>query len=301
MRLSLQCTLLLSSLVLLTDARNYKKYADDRRYPQNRTEFRHTCSRSVSRAVRRLVQQEVRIPASKAGVKHFPEGCPFEYSQDLWEQHELHKVSQGTHGKKDSSKGWKCGYCGKEFKNEYYLDLHMETRHMNETPSHNPVCLADYCGMFEVCEGDKKRSNSKSWKKGRSRPQNKVVECNEETIIRARRFCENALHKCFPIDDDATKGIHAQLSRSHCQVLDCRVRNERDNKDNVMPVLILIMMVGFSGVLAFGFVLCCVDHSDAILNWLSSRGAISQGCVKTVVKARADAHQAVGYTRVKGI
>ena len=58
-----------------------------------------------------------------------PQGCPFEPTVDLYGEHEKKKqrnrASQG-------SGTWTCGICGKSFKNEHYLDLHLERRHMEE-------------------------------------------------------------------------------------------------------------------------------------------------------------------------
>ena len=49
---------------------------------------------------------------------------------------------------------WTCGYCGKQFKNEYYLDMHLENAHMDQIQPNRTVCLADYCEIFDVCDKD---------------------------------------------------------------------------------------------------------------------------------------------------
>merc|ERR1712146_94226 len=101
----------------------------------------------------------------------WPKGCPFDPNRDLFGYHEKQKQR-----KKPGSAAttWTCGICGKQFKNEHYLDLHMERKHMNETPSEG-VCLADYCELFEVCFGEEK------WRR------NKVPTCSNTTMKAQRR------------------------------------------------------------------------------------------------------------------
>merc|ERR1712000_640922 len=110
---------------------------------------------------------------------------------------------------------WTCGICGKVFKSEHYLDLHLERVHMNETPR-DGVCLADYCELFRVCQGDSKFRR-------RMDPEPK---CDNVTLARAQSKCEAALQKCLPLEDKEAREMHAKLSRTFCRLLDCRIREE---------------------------------------------------------------------------
>eukprot|EP00929_Paragymnodinium_shiwhaense_P046505 TRINITY_DN23678_c0_g1_i1.p1 TRINITY_DN23678_c0_g1~~TRINITY_DN23678_c0_g1_i1.p1 ORF type:complete len:286 (+),score=55.16 TRINITY_DN23678_c0_g1_i1:104-961(+) len=253
-----------------------------------RTQPNHPCSRTISRHVRKAVEKEVIRPAMKAGLETWPPRCPFDPAIDLYGNHEKQKQR-----KRPGSSGttWTCGLCGKLFKSEHYLDLHLEHRHMNETPS-GGVCLADYCEVFEVCHGD-----------GKVRRKDKEPACDEAALRKARRRCEDALSRCFPLDNEASRRLHAQLSRHFCQVLDCRIRNEKmkETEGALMPVIILLILIILVCFLVFSVVVCCVDYSDDIVQLLLDSRLASIGFVKSLLVAREKTRQAVGMDRTKCI
>lgn len=254
-----------------------------------RTPLEHNCSRTVSRAVRKELQNEVLKVAAKEGWEKWPQGCPFEPTVDLYGEHEKKKqrnrASQG-------SGTWTCGICGKSFKNEHYLDLHLERRHMEETPS-NGICLADYCEVFEVCAHDSRRKNGRI----------QADECDAGALSIARRRCEDALRTCFPLDQEISRGLHAKMSRHFCQVLDCRIRDERRKEQEAMPVpvIVLLILVVLVGFIAFSLVVCCVDYSDDIVQFMVESRVASLGCARRILKAREQTRTAVGISRTKAI
>merc|ERR1712037_384144 len=154
-----------------------------------------------------------------------------------------------------------CGICDKVFRNEHYLDLHLENKHMNETPR-GGVCLADYCDMFEVCAGDSKFRR-------RVRHDEPFV-CDNNTLALARQRCENAMAKCFPLANTDARKLYAQLSRQWCQVLDCRIRQERaqEHLSEFTPVIVLLILVLLLCFIVFIVVVCCVDYSEDIFQFL---------------------------------
>jgi len=254
-----------------------------------RTQLSNPCRRDISRSVRKQLDKEVLKVASRAGVDKWPADCPFDPGLDLYGYHEKQKQrkrpgSQGT--------SWTCGICGKTFKSEHYLDLHLENKHMNETPS-NGVCLADYCEVFEVCQGDSK------WKSQR----HKNDECDAEALATARSRCEEGLRKCFPLDQEEARKLHAQLSRHWCQVLDCRIREEKrkEHEYAMIPVVVLLILMLLACFIVFSVVICCVDYSDDIFNFLVESRLASLGFVKRLITTREKTREAVGLSRTKNI
>lgn len=247
-----------------------------------RTELSHACSRVVSRNVRKSLEKEVLRPAQKAGADGWPDGCPLAPSVDLWGKQEKQKQR-----KRGSGTLWTCGFCGKVFKSEHYLDLHMEHKHMNETPTKG-VCLADYCEVFDVCRSETKIRSSK-----------RGEACENATMAKARGRCEVAVSRCFPLDQPKSRTLNAKLSKEFCRVLDCRIREERRNEHHseLMPVVVLLILVALICFIVFSMVVCCVDYSDDILAFMLESRIASTGFVKSMVKARDETRKTVGLDR----
>merc|ERR1712070_561160 len=105
---------------------------------------------------------------------------------------------------------------------------------------------------------------------------------------KARKLCDEAMMKCFPLDGPITRKLHAQLSRHWCQVLDCAVREERrkEEESSHVPVAVLLILIVFVGFLVFGIIVCCVDYSDDIVLFLKDSGLLSAGFARKIFKAR---------------
>ena len=91
---------------------------------------------------------------------------------------------------------------------------------MDTVPA-NGVCLADYCEMFEVCDGNQR---------GQQRQRMRDPQCDEAGLQAARRRCEAALRDCLPLDEEVTRKLHGHLSRHWCQSIDCRIRAEKQKE-----------------------------------------------------------------------
>ena len=60
----------------------------------------------------------------------------------MYALHEQNKYSENA-GK------WTCGFCGKSFYEEKFLDKHFDTRHGDRAVTgQHATCLADYCDVF---------------------------------------------------------------------------------------------------------------------------------------------------------
>jgi len=255
-------------------------------YP--RTELSHTCSRPISRAVRKALDTNILRPAGAAGVEAWPRGCPLDPARDLWGGHEKQK-----NRKRGQSGHWTCGYCGKVFKSEHYLDLHMERKHMSETPV-SGVCLADYCEAFESCHGDKSK---------RKRHAAKEDDCDNTTMEKHRHDCEQAMSRCFALDKDASRKLHAQFSREYCRTLDCRIRAHRRSEvqSEYMPVIIWLIFIVLICIVVFAVVVCCVDYSDDIFQSLQDSGIASSATIRRLIRTREQVRENVGMDRMHRI
>lgn len=99
------------------------------------------CSRESSRVVRRIVQSKLTPIFQKYHVE-LPLDCPFHPARDLFAPQESAKV-------KHRPTQWTCGFCGKNFYEEKFLDLHFDNRHRGRVnQAEDAICLADYCDIM---------------------------------------------------------------------------------------------------------------------------------------------------------
>ena len=69
--------------------------------------------------------QEI-VPAFEQHQVSLPAGCAFGVDRDTYAVQEQHKYSENA-GK------WTCGFCGKSFYEERFLDKHFDARHSDRT------------------------------------------------------------------------------------------------------------------------------------------------------------------------
>ena len=127
------------------------------------------CSRELSRQARHILRDVV---LSSDTADSMPEDCPFNPKLDRYLEHENHKSGlRRSH--------WKCGYCGKQFRNEEYMDRHMERRHMDKIPEVRHNEQGDGAGWRS-----RKREGGSS-EKGRGRGQ--VLRPTRRTVLNTRQ------------------------------------------------------------------------------------------------------------------
>jgi len=234
------------------------------------------CSRKLARAVRKKLTKDI-LPLVK-GLKDFrwPAGCPFDPTNDKYLIFETHKIRKKSGS---PSSNWECGICHKQFKTEAYLDAHFDRKHANFSGSAE-VCLADYCELFDLCHeaADKPR---------KAKEDNAKVPCDEQSLSDARFACEDAIDKCFPLDSDA-RLIHVELKRDVCRKLNCEARKalRSEEQGQMMSTALLVFLLILACVLAFTFMICCVDFSDDMMQWAQDSKVVSKGAVKEAVKMR---------------
>lgn len=94
----------------------------------------------MSRKVRSFIQKEI-YPHLPIEPSELPEICQLHPTNDLYLDQELNKTEV-------QRLDWKCAYCNKHFRTEFYLDRHMSTRHSDklkvrsrERPAHVAVVV----------------------------------------------------------------------------------------------------------------------------------------------------------------
>jgi hypothetical protein len=90
------------------------------------------------------------------------------------------------------------------------------------------TCLADYCDVFGVCPHHSLEADEQ--------------QCDREGFVRARRRCDDAVARCFPLDAPATRRLHVQFSRQWCQILHCDAKREHDKGHAETPASLLTMV-----------------------------------------------------------
>jgi hypothetical protein len=99
------------------------------------------CSRENSQIVRRIVKTKL-TPIFQKYNYELPLECPFHPERDLFAPQESAKV-------KNRPTQWQCGFCGKSFYEERFLDLHFDSRHrtiVNE--AEDAICMSDFCDIM---------------------------------------------------------------------------------------------------------------------------------------------------------
>lgn len=179
----------------------------------------NSCSRSVSRKVRNYLNNNVYSQLPFASDK-LPFECPLHPHYDLYNDQELHK--------KELIKGdWKCGYCNKHFKSEYYIDKHMYNKHsdkllMNSTSS---SCLANLCPVFGCHSSQTVTKNEGSFllSKKRKFNDNDGDVCTTLQVEKNKYKCEKTLKSCFNDDQLTIDGgnLHDYFHNSICKKIHC--------------------------------------------------------------------------------
>jgi hypothetical protein len=164
------------------------------------------CSWGTSRIVRNVFHQELEPVFSHHSVT-VPDTCPLSAEHDVFATHEQQKHSESP-GK------WTCGFCGKSFYDEKYLDRHFETRHGDYIPKGEHVtCLADYCDIFR-CDVITGRIKPHFWD---------IALCKETEMARLFIRCQNILEQCIPkhVDGDQRTSLIEALNKTLCSYLTC--------------------------------------------------------------------------------
>mmetsp|Transcript_64924 Transcript_64924/g.146465 ORF Transcript_64924/g.146465 Transcript_64924/m.146465 type:complete len:268 (-) Transcript_64924:183-986(-) len=163
------------------------------------------CSREKSRAAQKRIKQDIldTMVELKPGL---PEDCPLRPEQDLFKWQEAHKSKVRGN--------FKCGFCGKTFKNEFYLDRHLDNKHQSEFLANATLCLSDYCDVLD-CDD--------------LIPGRPIPICREEEMQRRHHRCRGVFDRCFPSapHDRESQHLHDTFTHQFCDKLSCSGRSWR--------------------------------------------------------------------------
>lgn len=225
-----------------------------------RTELSHPCSRPMSRTVRRKIERDV-LKRVKPGSKFdelewkWPEQCMMNSDVDMWGKHELTKAaSLPKKSKGGGGQEWVCGFSGKTFKSEHYLDLHFEQNYMSETPGENGTCLADLCEPLDACKSSK---DTAAWYDALA---SEPPDCDPNNLKKLQDQCVSALESCFPEEGSNYPDLHAQLSKTWCYPLTCPARAERHVQER-RQLIFTLSILGVFGVVILFICMCFNDGS----------------------------------------
>ncbi|KAH3888417.1 hypothetical protein DPMN_012452 [Dreissena polymorpha] len=193
------------------------------------------CERSKCRTVRDVIQKELLPHYRSLGVP-VPNKCPFLKERDRYLANEEHK-------ERESSSKWVCGYCGKAFIGEVYLDNHFNKRHPETVyQGDNSVCLADQCEVFrcDVLTGVAKPT---FWD---------VSLCMEEDMQDLTDDCLELMDLCIPetLQWNASRALKGLLAKSVCSFLTCKkyfeapenIKSEDDGPLSISYVVLTIFL-----------------------------------------------------------
>lgn len=179
------------------------------------------CDRGAAREARAIIARTLTPLAAQHGAD-VALACPLHPEHDHLLPHELQKkaVTQWQ---------WRCGVCGKLFRSERYLDMHMERKHPDLLNSNATTCLAEYCDVLQ-CPG---------WlgelqRKEREQPR----QCQAGALEARQHFCQHLMHDCFA----ARPGIDPHMLFEHmedhfCRPLSCTGRQVLLREGSTLPVL----------------------------------------------------------------
>lgn len=142
------------------------------------------CSREISRKVNRYLSKEI-FPHLTTHAEKLPLSCQLNPTLNIYRDHENHKV--------EVSRGdWRCVYCNKHFKSEFYMDRHMENKHFDKIANESSVCLADLCPIFGCHLSNQVKDTENGEKNMGVNPKrfNDFEMCSREEIEKRKYRCE---------------------------------------------------------------------------------------------------------------
>jgi hypothetical protein len=221
----------------------------------------------------------------------YPPSCPLAVENDKLLPQEKAKKRRYK-GRQDGE--YECTFCGKKFKNEHYIDMHMERAHPDVAVGR--TCFAEYCRVFGACEKKLPRASK-----------NKTCDVNASAA--ARDLCEDMVRSCFPISGPGRQ-LGSELRRSLCGMLDCTAKQwqEHDNKHHSNLELVVVVIV-FLFVIIVGMLILLVffENGDDLVEWLLGLqlagwfGELVRSFGKTVLRSRSKVQKEVGYKKVRSI
>ncbi|PNY17071.1 nucleic acid binding protein [Trifolium pratense] len=200
------------------------------------------CSRERSRAAWKVIEEYLTPFVEKENYQ-LSTKCRLHHENDMFRDQEEHKIYLDRNE-------WQCGYCKKSFRDEKFIDQHLDNRHHNlldlallfsmsnldmtpigfhfccikmlfYTLKGHGKCLADLCGALH-CDAVMNSKSSRS-------------KCNPAAAARNRHLCESLADGCFPISDGPSASrLHELFLHQFCDAHTCSGKHKpfsRGGKD----------------------------------------------------------------------
>ncbi|CAJ2664248.1 unnamed protein product [Trifolium pratense] len=171
------------------------------------------CSRERSRGAWKVIEEYLTPFVEKENYQ-LSTKCRLHHENDMFRDQEEHKIYLDRNE-------WQCGYCKKSFRDEKFIDQHLDNRHHNLLDLGHGKCLADLCGALH-CDAVMNSKSSRS-------------KCNPAAAARNRHLCESLADSCFPISDGPSASrLHELFLHQFCDAHTCSGKHKpfsRGGKD----------------------------------------------------------------------
>ena len=138
------------------------------------------CDRPTAREARKAIK-DMLVPLARSFGAEMSESCPLHKDHDRLSAHEAKKRAL-------SQFQWRCELCGKTFRSERYIDMHMDRKHLDTLAPGATTCLGEFCDILR-CPG---------WIKGiKAQLRDDPAACVERDLEGRRHFCQHLMHDCF--------------------------------------------------------------------------------------------------------
>ncbi|KAK2355918.1 zinc finger (C2H2 type) family protein [Trifolium repens] len=213
--LSFQRSLHVSSSPLLHQNQVYEESSDGSRNSKQEQERAPEvrCSRERSRAAWKVIEEYLTPFVEKENYQ-LSRKCRLHFENDMFRDQEEHKIYLDRNE-------WQCGYCKKSFREEKFIDQHLDNRHYNLLDLSHGKCLADLYGALH-CDAVVNSKSSRS-------------KCNPAAAARNRHLCESLADSCFPISEGPSASrLHELFLHQFCDAHICSGKHKpfsRGGKD----------------------------------------------------------------------
>ncbi|KAK8811330.1 hypothetical protein WA158_003064 [Blastocystis sp. Blastoise] len=187
------------------------------------------CSRQDSLIAEMYIKKYI-LPMVNRYQYQLPKNCPLNLVSSRYFDQNKHKKQYNTH--------YRCGYCGKKFRNEFYLERHFDNKHGNALLE-NSICIANIKDIFSgVISKD---------------IGNRTISiCDIPNWERKYFVCQKTVSTCFPPDSSKLSSLLYNYMTSYlCHPLNCNAINEDyqpeflpyDDEKNVFMVITVIIII----------------------------------------------------------
>lgn len=172
------------------------------------------CRRDLSRNVVKIFETQFLAKLSTTPMELSTE-CPFHPSNNVYSHHEASK--RRSFRSKGGENEIQCGICGKVFKNEFYMDLHLHRMHKNALnvsdycinisvslttqltlQNNSAICLADYCSVFACITRPKTFIEAVTHSKlNYLNAENNVDTCNDNKLESIKLKCKLLMKRYY--------------------------------------------------------------------------------------------------------